>query len=170
MDNVKNLVVVGIAVAALVLGFLGYTREVPPFGAVGGPDINSPYLNVNGITKFYFSSGLKTATTTVCSFKTPAATTTLITYETAIKFTTSSTTAAQIYIAKGANSNASTTVLGQATLAANGQGVVVATSTPVDGLDEDRTIAPNQYINFSMNGGNGTFSPVGVCQVVLQQI
>ena len=46
-------------------------------GAVSGPDIYSSYLSVNGVSKWYYSSALNNASTTLCSFKTPAATTTL---------------------------------------------------------------------------------------------
>ena len=132
-------------------------------GAVSGPDIYSPYLNVNGVTEFYHRSAMTTGTTTPCAFKVTA-TSTLVTG--VAKFNVGSTTAATVTFGRGTHSTATTTWLHNASLAANVQGtfaVPAATTT-------NQTFAPNEYLVVGMSGGNGTFSPTGACQAVFQQI
>src|SRR3990167_10631967 len=82
----RNLIVPLIAIAALIIGGISLVqpnektiveRVIERVGAFPGPDINSDYLSFNGVKHWYYSSKLRTATTTVCSFKSPAATTTV---------------------------------------------------------------------------------------------
>src|SRR5574342_1392556 len=47
-------------------------------GAVSGPDIYSPYLNLNDVILFPASEGLNQASTTVCSFQSPNSTSSLL--------------------------------------------------------------------------------------------
>jgi len=118
----------------------------------------------NGITSYFYSSGMATATTSVCSFLSPAATSTLEFLT--VDFDVSSTTASVITIATGANTTATTTVIGnEYNIAANAKATIIASSTDSDfvsGLN-GMIIAPSQYINVGMKGGAGTFSPTGNC-------
>lgn len=161
----KKLNALGLLLGAVALAVgLAALLQNPPLGAVPGPNLDSVQWTVNGVETWNFSDKLKTSTTTICSFKTPAATSTLLLAT--LKLDTSSTTASSVVIAKGATPNASTTLISRADVAANAKATVVASST-TSGADPTHVIAPSQYINFSMLGGTGTFSPVGSCKAVL---
>lgn len=132
-------------------------------GAVASPDIPSPYLRFGtgyGVREWNYGSGLGTATTTICSFKSPSSTSTL--EFAAVKVDTSSTTASTLYVAKGADTNATTTNFVTRAIAANAQDMVIASSTDFT-TSENNIFAPNQYLNVGMSGGTGTFSPAGGC-------
>lgn len=141
-------------------------------GALSGPDLPYDYFSFGGVRRYAYKGNLITGTTTVCSIQSPVATSTL--ESAAIRFDISSTTASYVYIGKGANTNATTTILGQAPLTANQKGTIIATTTPLDALDEDKIFAPNQFLNFGMKpteaNSIGTFSPTGVCQATWQTI
>lgn len=51
-------------------------EEQEELGAFPGPDIYTDYLNFNGVRKYFYNQRMRTATTTLCSFKAPNATTT----------------------------------------------------------------------------------------------
>jgi len=162
-----------IAVIGLILGGTAVLRsgtiapitEMPVIdtnvGAQSGPERNNPFECINGVCEFYNRVAYTTATTTVCAIKSPSATSTLI-FGSA-NFTVSSSSASQVVIAKSATAFATTTLLGQASLGANARGTILATTTPLDALDEDRTFAPNTFFVVGMAGGIGTFSPAGAC-------
>lgn len=168
-----------VALVALVLGGISVAKKsvvekevvrevIKEVGGLPGPDISSSFLTVNGVTHHYFKQRMNTATQTVCTFDmTPGgATTTLI--AASARYDTGSTTAFTTYIGKGAVVTATTTLLGQGYFAAGAVGTVIATSTPLDGTNEDKTFTKTaKYLNFGMyateaNSG-GTFSPKGVC-------
>lgn len=109
---------------------------------------------------------VRTATTTICAIKSPAATSTL-TYGT-VKLTVSSTTASTVTLAKSATAFATTTSLGTWAAAANSQGTAVSLRTAAGGEDLDETFGPSQYFVVSMAGGIGTFSPTGFCQATFE--
>src|SRR3990167_6033789 len=122
--NNKNLAVTGLAVLAVIFGvsYLKVTtvtnvvnvpeqqisqQNEPQYGAFPGPDVNSPYLAVNGVETYYYSSRLNQASTTICSFKTPAATSTL--QNASVKITTGTTTAIALELGKSTLFDATTT-------------------------------------------------------------
>lgn len=156
------------AVLAAVVVFLGASNiTVSPtdtvFGAISGPDITSPYLSVNGVQSWYTKKGLVTSTTTPCAIKAPAATSSL--ESASVLFRTSSTSASVVTIAKAATAYATTTRLGTVTaIAANAQASIVGTTTAANGV----VFAPNEWLVVGMQGGVGSFSPVGSCQAVFQ--
>lgn len=157
---------------SFVLSILAITKEpaqivVPEgqpgiVGAVSGPDISSPYFSYGGVRHWGAETNTLTqGTTTVCAIQAPASTSTL-TFA-SIQLSVSSSTQSRVVIAKATTPYATTTVLGSAVFAANSQGTLIATSTPVDGLNEDKTFAPNTWLVVGMQGGIGTFSPTGTC-------
>lgn len=175
MDNIKNVII-----AALVAGFLTASgfyvviankqnadSESPKnFGALAGPDIPSQYLKWGGgagIRIWPTAYPLTTSTTTVCSILSPAATSSL--RSVGVQLTTSTTTSGVFTIAKGTHSNASTTLIAQAAITANAP-LFLNGSTTADSII---SIAPNTYINFSMSGGAGTFSPIGTCHATFEE-
>jgi hypothetical protein len=121
---------------------------------------------IGGATLSSVKESLTTATTTVCAIQSPAATSTLI-YG-AVNFTTSSTTASTVTLAKSATAFATTTSLGASAIAANAQGIIVASSTPTAG--QTTVFGPSEWFVVGMQGGVGTFSPVGSCVATWQQI
>ena len=186
--NVKNIVLIGIIAGVISLTVSLSTRsvqtivkEVPQkVGALVSPDIPFNYLTVGGVTRYYGkSNSLAQATTTVCSIQSPVATSTIV--SASIRFDVSSTTSSRIYIGRGANTNATTTLLQETEIAANTKGTVTASTTPtstqgqtVDGLDDALVIPPSSYINFGMKpteaNSKGTFTPTGACQATFETI
>lgn len=161
----KSLLAAMGSVLAAILVFLGATdvHVGPPtvFGALSGPDISSPYLSVNGVTTFYNKANMKGATTTACSFKSPSATSTLRLGSVNVFLASSS--AVTVYLAKGANNNATTSNMGTLDIVASGQMQTFASTT----VTASQIFAPNTYFNVgvkgqSTNGGTGV-SPIGNC-------
>lgn len=136
-------------------------------GAVSGPDNYFPYWAVNGVRKHYFSSGFNNASTTLCSFKTPAATTTL--EFASLKIRTATSTAIVVDIGKGSIYNATTTLFGTTyTVVAGEQDTIIASTSPAAGAKT--VIAPSQWVNFKF--GSSAITPTvnslaGSCKAVL---
>lgn len=116
------------------------------FGAVSGPDINSPYLNVNGVTEWYYSSSPKTASSSICAFKTPAATSTL--QFASLKVTGGLTGALYFEIGKSTVMDATTTSLGTYAAGSGTKFTMVASTTAVDNVDENWMFAPSNWLVF----------------------
>lgn len=125
-------------------------------------------LTVGDLTWKYAKVPLTTATTTVCQIVGPAATSTLI--SAGISFTTSSTSASTVTLAKAAkNTNATTTLIGnRIAIAANAQDTIVASTTAAQLAAEATIFGPNELFVVSMEGNGGTWSPVGSCAAVFQ--
>lgn len=158
------VVLASVAFGVASMDYLNTTNPslVPSLGATPGTDF-AENLSQGGVQSYKLAKGFTTATTTVCAIKSPSATSTL-TFASA-KFTTGTTTASTVHLAKAATAFATTTSLGAAALAANAQGTFIASSTSsTSALDPFFVFAPNTYFVVGMAGGNGTFSPVGSCQ------
>lgn len=138
------------------------------FGAVSGPDSFFPCTSNEGITTCVTRIAMRTATTTVCAIKSPAATSTLVSGT--ARFTYSSTTAPLVRFAKATTPYATTTALGNATIAAGAQGTLQASSTPVGALGDITVFEPSSYLVVALSGGVGTFSPTGICQATFEVI
>lgn len=173
--------VTGIAVVALALGAYGaifsptktVVQNMPTVSAVSSPIIQSEYFGFGGIVQYAYNQTMKTGTTTVCAIQAPVATSTLV-RSTALA-TVSSTTASTVTFAKATTAFATTTVLATTSVPANAQfSLLAATTTPVADTAAgrltitDRVFAPNAWLNVSMEGGAGTFSPTGNCTAVFQ--
>ena len=167
--NIALMVAVGAGLLALLAIVLGVAyrpgtdtnSNTPSLGAVSGPTISGNYFSVGGVGMYSDGKRFTTATTTVCAIRSPNATSTLL--DGSASFSVSSTTGTTITLAKATTPYATTTSLGAAVIAANAQGTVIATTTPLDALDEDKTFAPLTYFVVGMAGGTGTFSPTGFC-------
>lgn len=157
-------------VLALVLGVMAVTKapvvkEVTvekSVGALAGPDIPFSYLNWGGAITQRGSMKLAQATTTVCAIQSPAATSTLEWAQ--FDMTTSSTTASVATVAKATTAFATTTLIGnQIEIAANAQANIVASTTAAQLAAGVHVFAPSTWLVLGMQGGVGTFSPVGNC-------
>ncbi len=165
--------IVGLLVVAVIsLGlytFISPVKEVVSntVGAVTGPDSFFPCETHNGVGRCFNRTTLRTATTTVCAIKSPAATSTLVTNS--IQLTTSTTTAYATTIAKAATAFATTTVLGNSvTYSGGAQSTQVASSTAANFTAKDFTFGPSQWLVVGMQGSGGTFSPVGTCEATFE--
>ncbi len=138
--------------------------------AIGGtnPDIPSTYLKWGqgfGVRLYASSLPLTTSTTTVCAIQSPAATSTL--QSGGVLFTTSSTTAAVVTLAKATTAFATTTVIGnEYTIAADGQALIIASTTPTDGVT---VFAPSSWFVVGMQGAPDFYSPVGRCHATFEE-
>lgn len=177
--NKKILVTLGVLI---VLGLgITFPRSNPVIqqvvGAFPGPDIDSKYLKVNGATQWYNRVAVRTATTTLCSIKTPAATSTIAHFSVVLNTTASYPTQYLLGHDTAAN-NATTTSLGGVMGAyANKKLVYVASSTVNDlfvGTTDYGAVPPNTYINFNLStstaGASATYAPSGYCTAIFTEL
>lgn len=106
---------------------------------------------------------LTQATTTVCAIQSPNATTSLM--NASLLETVSSTTASTITLATSTTAFATTSLITTATIGAGAQGQLT-----FDGGSNNTVVSPNTWLVFGQSGGIGTFSPTGVCSVLLESI
>lgn len=132
-------------------------------GAAASPDRFSPYESRNGIVQWFTRLGLGQATTTVCNIKTPSKQSVLV--ELDLGMTVSSTSAATVTIATSTQITATSTQLMSYTTIANGISYFsfIPTTTAM------QVQSAGQWINVSMTGGTGTYSPTGFCQATFEQ-
>lgn len=141
------------------------TEPDTDIGALPGPNINSRFLSVNGVTDYFTSITMKTSTTTICAIQSPAATSTL-TFASA-DFKTSSSTASYLTFAKASTAYATTTIIGSlAAIGAGAQATILASSTAAQ--YNDIIFAPSKWLVFGMQGTAGTYSPTGKCKAVFR--
>jgi len=135
-------------------------------GALTGPDIFSPYLAVNGVTKFYASGTFTAATTTPCSLQAPASTSTLL--FAGWQITVGTSTAATIDLGTSTTRYATTTnKVAAKSVAANAQGYAVW--TPAGAGVDDNIMAPNTWVNVKTAGaGLSGYTYTGTCEAVFQ--
>lgn len=94
---IKNLIILLIGAVAVIgvgLGLSASNAPKPNFGAIAGPDIPYPYLNVNGNLTYYSSTQLIATSSIVCRIQNPAAATTTL-QNFALNISASGLTAAQ---------------------------------------------------------------------------
>lgn len=176
LENIKVIIgALALIVAALAGSYSGsFVASVPVpvdnvLGAFPSADINSEYLSVNGVTTFYRTSGLNSASTTLCSFRTPNATTTL-TYA-SIQATTGTSSTLYLDIAKHASNPTATTTVLRGTQTLTGNFTVVASSSP-NGNGADPVFAPQQYLNFIYTSVGNSLTAntlVGKCYAEFKQ-
>lgn len=161
---IKNLVISALTALIVVTAGIALTQKEPAapqtVGSVSSPDISSPYFSYGGVR---FDAGhtdnLIQASTTgaICTFQTAPATTTLQ-EGSGVRLVVSTTTASTVRVYTDSIQGGTTTFLFGASVAANAQATVVATTT-----NNSFVIGPSQWINVIMTGGTGTFSPTGTC-------
>src|SRR3990167_4929934 len=183
MEKTKNIVLAGVVVAILVLGFAVLKSPNLPtakyvaneisskLGALVGPDIPYPYLRVGGLKKVYQAGTLRTATSTMCVSEKVVSTSTA---KVAYQITTGTSTAVYVMIEDTTIpyappiAAATSTLRGDPILvAANTQGLYLVTastttSTLGDKLDRNGVVSPNEYVVIhAKNAGGGTISQGG---------
>lgn len=165
----KNFLIALVLVGVVAIG--GYSLfllEKPDttLGAVSGPEQNSsPFYSWNGIVIWPYRSVMNQASTTRCSFKSPGATTTVRAFT--ANFIDATSTAATVYLARGATYQATTTNFETFTLAANAQGLVIASTTGrTNGLP---IVPPNTYLTVGELGAV-SFRGTGTCNLMLEGV
>lgn len=162
------LVGVVIAIGGMFL-FLQPVRQ-PQLGAVSGPDLYSPYFNVNGVIRYFNHVTLVQASTTLCNIKSPSASSTLAIMTIRVM---GSTTGMLIDIAKSTAPDATTTAIGTSYSVVAGKYVEIQASTsPAAGAAT--IFPPNNYLvvkaGLPTAGAAGTFSQVGACNATFEII
>ena len=130
------------------------TEVVKEVGSLAaGPDINSPYLGVNGVNRYFYSTKLNNASSTLCAFKTPAATTTIL--NATLKINTGTTTSAfSVDINQNNVYSGSTSTLlsyGREYFPAGARGAIVASST--SGV----IFPPNSFLVYTASFAESSF-------------
>lgn len=173
-----NKLVGGVAVLALVIAGVVALRpsqvvveKTIQAGAVSSPDIMSPYFSYGGVRHWGVRQQMFTASTTICSFDSPAEPTIMSAGSPSVWFDVSSTTASNVVIATSSSAftTATTTLIAQKAIPANGVGLGPVSTTTTSSL-VDRWVGPNTHFNVSMTGGTGTFSPTGSCSATFRAI
>ena len=173
--NIKTLIA-SIVTSILVVagGFVVYhpvsTNTNTITQVKGAPDFgNSPYLNVNGVSEWYYNVPFKTGTTTLCSIATPASSTAIsfsIQYV-SFRFSSATSTAQKIDV------GTSTSITGSSTNTLISSYVVAANATTTGNAFIAST-ANNSVFSAGQNINFVTDLPVssvanGICQVEMTQ-
>lgn len=192
MKNSKTLVALVAILIIIAIGFaykypkssetlsvdkvVSEVKEKLKFGSVSGPDIQSPYLSVDGVTTWYVKQPVRTATSTLCSIKTPAATST-IKHLSANLSTTASYATQYLWGMDTAANNATTTSLASIIGAGAGKAMVYQASSTVNDLFTGYyhgTVPPNVYLNLNLStstaGASATYAPAGNCVAVFTEL
>lgn len=119
-------------------------------------------LTLSGDT-MYFGHQAMIASTTVCAFQSPAATTSVESATATIGG--AGVVASTAYIAIAKTAFATTTNIAQLPIAANTQATVLATTTPVTGMNT-LVVPPSNWIVVALQGAT-TYTPTGSCSVQL---
>src|SRR3990167_161102 len=150
--------------------------KTPKLGAFPGPDLNTPYLSVNGVRSWFNQTTFNKASNTLCAFTAPSASSTLA-FTASVKTSTST----ELYLVLEDGSVLSASALAAATtsplrgeltlLAANTTGNVVFSATSTNGLlgtDRNGEVPPNKKVIFhARNAGGGTISQAGSGQTLV---
>lgn len=168
-----------VAVAALVLGYLAFSRGTDvPFGSAGS-DSSYSCESHNGVTRCFTRVVLNNASTTLCSIKSPAATSTLVSG--GVQLTTGTTTTIALELGKSSLFDATTTRISyDASIASAAQETLtafVASTTGVYGAlgqqhtadEQDVVFGPNTRLNAKYGGAAGILNVLkGSCTATFE--
>lgn len=138
-------------------------------------------IEVGSVERCFASQIMRQATTTICSFRSPSATSTIT--GGFVTFTTGSTTAYEVSVAKAITRYATTTsLISDVTLAANIQGTIQIDVAVAATLDATQILSPLTFVNVGIQGDlvdggeeseTGYYAnaaPVGSCSVEFMKI
>ena len=140
-------------------------------GALVGPNISSRYISINGITKYYLTGDMKTATTTLCSFPNPfgTATSTLESFD--YNISTGTSTAATLVVnasTKGYASSTATNIIAAQTVASTAQDSLSWMSADTADTGE---VSPSEFILLQTEGaGLSGYTYTGTCAAVFRRV
>lgn len=154
----KNLDLTG------VIDSNGYGNTLK-LGSVSGPDLYSPYWNVNGVRQWYVKQPMRSATTTICSMRAPTNATSTLHFA-SFQIVVGTSTAASIDIGTSTAGFATTTNLVAAkSIASGAQGY--SYWSPAGGTVNDAKMAPGEYVVVKTAGaGLSGYTYGGSCQAI----
>lgn len=179
-----NKIIGTIAVLALIVGGFAFLRpsqvvqQVAPattnsnLGSVVGPDLNSPFWDVNGVFGWYNNQAMMGATTTPCSYLVPVDS---YLESATISVTTGTSTASGWLIATSSVPNATTSPLMAFVLPSSTVRNFVylpgATTTPTGIPEGGLVLHKGDYLNVGASGATtiGGMTFVGSCKTVIKQ-
>ncbi len=173
--SLKELVISGGVVLALVLGVLGLggsttiVDRVENLGSASSPSVDGGCMNVNGIMDCFYRTNPISASTT-CSIKSPSASSTL--EHASLVLSSIPTGDTQWGIGQSASRFATTTAIVAHYDVASGAQVAIVATTTVTALT-DGVVAPNTYINFKLATTTATYTgwqPTGRCEALFRVI
>lgn len=138
-------------------------------GAVSGPDLYSPYWNVNGVRQWFVRQPMNRATTTLCSMRAPANATSTLHFA-SFQIVLGTSTAATIDIGTSTAGFATTTNLVAAkSIASGAQGY--SYWSPAGGSVDDAKMAPGDYVVVKTAGaGLSGYTYRGFCQSIFIEL
>lgn len=138
-------------------------------GAVSGPDLFSPYWNVNGVRQWFIRQPMNKATTTLCAMRAPTSATSTL-QSTSFQIVVGTSSAATIDIGTSTTAFSTTTNLVAARSVASGaQGY--AYWSPVGGSVDDAKMSPGEYVVVKTAGaGSSGYTYTGFCQAVFTEL
>ena len=169
----KNILIpAGVAVLAVVLGFVFVPRVVnpePPFGAQSVNLLEGNCLTVEGVQRCFTKKAINNASTTLCSIKSPAATSTLIRGGLTVASTSATITYLEWFKTKNSSGGATTTIINSTQWAAGAQVSTTTGQIPNTALNADTIFAPNEYLGIRVV--NAAFAQLGgTCQAVFETL
>ena len=181
----NNKYLVGTLAVALLLGAYGTFRPAkvsetvkqeiihevatsPELGANGAPDSAFPYYSAGGARYWGAASGLKQATTTICTLTSPAATSTLVVAAIHMDVATTGGATTITFAKAVPGAFASTTII-------NGSPLTVGSGAEVNSTASTTALfPPNSNLNITQAGGGSatgqTFSETGTCTATWMQL
>lgn len=167
----KLKVVLAVAVVIAMVGAYTFPKVQQQLGAVPGFDFLNSVINFNGVRHEYRSTTFTGATSTPCSFISPASTSTLL--FAGLQVRTGSSTATTWHLATSTIMNATTSPLTVPfSLASGAQGTFQFTGTSSvngvfsEGRNSYDTLPPNSYVTWGFQGVSAYTNDklVGTCQ------
>lgn len=160
-----GLALVGVFTLGVYVFFHPASVPIQDSPKVGGADSSFPCETHNGTTRCSYRLGFNAASTTILAIKSPSASSTL-TAGSGCYVSVSSTTASILTVAKATTAFATTTVIvNPIVVSANAETTFQVGTTTTNASAATGIFAPNTFLVIGMQGGTGTFSPSGGCNV-----
>lgn len=130
-------------------------------GAMASPDVSGNWLRVGGVLHWYKSMDTDSATTTICTMKSPAATSTLV--FASVNFDLASSSAVTVRFDQSAVGTSTQQIGSTITVGASASAAILASSSPSINLnDAEVMFAANTdltvWIQGALSGGNYTLT------------
>ncbi len=148
MNKILKLSLVAVVVIAIGGAYV-FPKFQFPLGGLAGPDIQSPYLSVDGLVHEYRRVALNKATTTPCAVRSPSATSTLVL--TSLQINVSSSTATVWSASKATSAFATTTSLLEFAASSGVKGTMFLNATST-AIDSKFVFGPNEYLVWGLEG------------------
>ena len=173
MKLLEKVTITALVIAVVVLFGFQFSKQSnvsqSPLGANPGPDFFNYYFAFNENEYYPMRQPMRTATTTLCSFKSPNATTTIEVASFQITKGTSTQATIDIATSTSAYATSSLTSLVSKTIASSAQGY--GYFHPLGGSVDDARVSPNTPIVVqTAAAGLGGYTDLGNCQIVFKKL